>query len=74
MLLPSKLVPFAESTLTDLVPVLSLIPEGGIGVFDLCLRCLSQIKSTEAVIDALTVLYAIGAVKFDEAKEMIHRA
>lgn len=74
MLLPSKLVPFAESTLANLVPVLSLIPEEGIGVVDLYLRCLSGIKSPEAVIDALTVLFAIGAVKLDETKEVIHRA
>ena len=74
MLLPSKLVPFSESTLAKLVPVLLQIPESGILVTDLYLRCIPEIGEPESVVDALTIAFAAGAVRFDETKEMIYRA
>lgn len=74
MLLPSKLVAFHESTLAYLVPVLSHIPEKGIRVVDLYLQCNLAIMNPESFIDALTIAFAAGAVRFDGNKEMIYRA
>ena len=74
MLLPSKLVSFGESTLANLAPVLSCVPEEGIQVSDLYLRCNCDVKDTESFIDALTVAFAAGVVRFEESEEMIYHA
>lgn len=73
MRLPSKLFTFAESTLSDLAPVLSQISPNGTAVTDLQANCTNLQDDPQRFIEALTVLFALNRVQLDEESEMIHR-
>lgn len=73
MRLPNKLFTFAESTLSDLAPVLSQISPDGTAVTDLQANCTSLRDDPQRFIEALTVLFALNQVQLDEETETIHR-
>ena len=73
MRLPNKLFTFAESTLSDLAPVLSQISPNGTQVTELQTNCTSLRDDPQRFIEALTVLFALNRVQLDEETEMIHR-
>ncbi len=71
--LPNKLYTFSESTLALLTPVLDALGSDPASVTALCDRVSPTIGSTD-FLDALTCLYALRAIDYDDQKGAVTRA
>lgn len=73
MFLPNKLYTFGESTLALLAPVLDALGSHPTSVTALRDRVSPTMDSTDFV-DALTCLYALRAIDYDDQKGVVTRA
>lgn len=73
MFLPNKLYTFGESTLALLAPVLDALGSDPTSVTALRDRVSPTMDSTDFV-DALTCLYALRAIDYDDQKGVVTRA
>ncbi|WP_233120644.1 ABC-three component system middle component 7 [Boudabousia liubingyangii] len=70
--MPSKIYAFEDSTLSLFAPILSALQERSHTVTGLAERYGNQ--GVNDVVDALTALYALGAIRLDETQGVISLA
>ncbi len=70
--LPNKLYRFNETVLADFVVILTVLGEESMPVVDLHQQLMSRM-STEDVIDALTLLLALGKLRLESDEGAVSR-
>ncbi|MCX7538348.1 hypothetical protein OS123_07315 [Corynebacterium sp. P5875] len=71
--LPNKLYRFNETVLADFVTILKTLGTEPVPVLDLQRRLADKLH-TEDLIDALTLLLALGVLDLDSSKGVVSRA
>ena len=71
--LPNKLYRFNETVLADFVTILKILGTEPVPVVDLQRRLADNLR-TEDLIDALTLLPALGVLDLDASKGVVSRA
>lgn len=63
MRLPSKVTPFAESTLAAFPSILSCLTQGDMTLRSLYAKCGQNVGGVTEFVDALECLYALGKIE-----------
>ncbi|WP_296018893.1 ABC-three component system middle component 7 [uncultured Treponema sp.] len=71
MKLPSKIFTYKESCLSKLAPILKFLEEKDCSLAEVYKANKKIFKNTSDFADCLTVLFALGKIKFDQKSERI---
>lgn len=71
MRLPSKITSYRESVISKFPPVLSVLQESDIRIFDLYKTTMKCFSSIEEFMDTLDCLFALQKIRYDEEREVL---
>ena len=72
MKLPNKVTSYQESALSSFVPILRILANGDVSLYELYEKTKNHYSSLTEYIDTLDCLFAINKIEYWEDKEVLH--
>ena len=72
MRLPNKVTSYEESVLSKLIPIIEVLSQKSIPIFEIYTETKEHYCSCTDFIDALDCLFALGKIEYLENEEILH--
>ena len=72
MKLPNKVTSYEESVLSKLIPILNLLSQKNMQIYELYVETREQYGSYSDFVDALDCLFALRKIEYLDKEEVLH--